>query len=174
MSFTLYDATIPVYRQLLGATKGLVSKAEAYCDAGHASAGDIIGARLIDDMEPFSFQIKAVSMHSKHALDGVREGSFSPFPGEYPESFAEMHARLDEAIAALDDWDPDTVNALVGKPMQFKLGERAIPFTAEGFLMSFAMPNFQFHTATAYDVLRAKGLEIGKIDYLGQLQIATG
>lgn len=174
MSFTLYDATIPVYRQLLGATKSLIGKAETFCGEGHTSADDIVNARLIEDMEPFNFQIKAVSMHSKDALDGVREGSFSPYPGEYPESFADMRERIDTAIAALDAWDPDTVNALVGKPMVFKLGERAIPFSAEGFLMSFAMPNFQFHAATAYDVLRAQGVKIGKIDYLGQMQIAAG
>ncbi len=174
MAFSLYDATIPVFTQLLGAAKHLVGKAEEHCADGPASETDLVNARLIDDMEPLSFQIKAVSMHSKGAMDGVSEGSFSPYMGDYPESFAAMHERIDEAVAALDEWDRAAVDALVGQPMQFKLGELVLPFTAESYLMSFAMPNFQFHLATAYDILRAQGVGIGKRDYLGQLQIKAG
>ena len=171
MPFSLYDATIPVFQQLLGATDSLIGKAETYCADGKASEADIVGARLIDDMEPLSFQIKAVAMHSKGALDGVAAGSFSPTPGDYPESFEAMHARIDDALATVGSWDRERVEALVDQPMQFKLGEMVMPFTAPGFLMSFAMPNFQFHATTAYDILRAQGMGIGKRDYLGQLQM---
>ena len=43
-----------------------------------------------------------------------------------------------------------------------------LPFTAEGFLMSFSLPNFFFHATTAYDILRMKGVALGKPDYLGR------
>ena len=46
-------------------------------------------------------------------------------------------------------------------------------FTAEGFLMSFSLPNFYFHATTAYDILRSKGVPVGKMDFLGQLDIKT-
>jgi hypothetical protein len=32
-----------------------------------------------------------------------------------------------------------------------------LPFKAEGFLMTFSMPNFHFHATTAYDILRSQG-----------------
>ena len=53
----------------------------------------------------------------------------------------------------------------------FDLRGMKLPFTAENFLLSFSQPNFYFHAATAYDILRAKGLSLGKRDFLGQLRM---
>ena len=55
----------------------------------------------------------------------------------------------------------------------FSMGDRKIPFKAEGFLMSFSLPNFHFHATTAYDILRQKGVPLGKRDDLGRLRIAA-
>jgi hypothetical protein len=55
--------------------------------------------------------------------------------------------------------------------MVFQLGERRLPFLVEDFLLSFSMPNFYFHTATAYDLLRLRGMPLGKRDYLGRLRL---
>ncbi len=46
-----------------------------------------------------------------------------------------------------------------------------LPFKAEGFLLSFSLPNFHFHATTAYDILRMKGVPLGKRDYLGKMRI---
>jgi hypothetical protein len=56
-----------------------------------------------------------------------------------------------------------------GRPLRFKDVRRE--FTAESFLLSYALPNFYFHAVTAYDLLRARGLTIGKSDYLGELAV---
>jgi hypothetical protein len=66
---------------------------------------------------------------------------------------------------------PEAVNALLGHDVTFRVGERALPFTAEGFLMSFSLPNFFFHATTAYDILRHKGAPLGKRDFLGRLKL---
>jgi hypothetical protein len=66
---------------------------------------------------------------------------------------------------------PETVNALVGGDVTFRLGDRALPFTTEGFLMSFSLPNFFFHAATAYDILRHKGAPLGKRDFMGKMKL---
>ena len=55
--------------------------------------------------------------------------------------------------------------------MAFVMGERRMPFTAEGFLMSFSLPNLHFHATTAYDILRMQGVPLGKRDYLGGLRL---
>jgi hypothetical protein len=66
---------------------------------------------------------------------------------------------------------PDAVNALVGRDVAFQFGDRKLPFTAEEFLMSFSLPNFFFHATTAYDILRHKGVPLGKRDFMGRLRI---
>ena len=48
-----------------------------------------------------------------------------------------------------------------------------MPFTAEGFLLTFSLANFHFHATTAYDILRSKGVPLGKRDYLGRIKLKT-
>ena len=66
---------------------------------------------------------------------------------------------------------PEEVNALEGRDMVFQFGERKMPFTVEGFLMSFSMPNLHFHATTGYDILRTRGVPLGKRDYMGPLRL---
>ena len=77
-----------------------------------------------------------------------------------------MQALVAQTREALEAWTPDAVNALGGRDVVFALGEHKLPFTTEGFLMSFSLPNFFFHATTAYDILRHKGAPIGKRDFL--------
>jgi hypothetical protein len=65
----------------------------------------------------------------------------------------------------------EEVNALEGRDMAFQFRDRNIPFTAETFVLSFSLPNFYFHATTAYDILRNKGVPLGKRDFMGRLRI---
>ena len=76
-----------------------------------------------------------------------------------------------EAEAALLAVTREEVEGFMGKEVWFRAGERQLPFTAEDFLMSFSLPNFYFHAATAYDILRWKGVPLGKRDYIGRLRM---
>ena len=70
--------------------------------------------------------------------------------------------------------EADEVNAMAGKDVVFSMKDVTIPFVAEDFLMSFSIPNFHFHATTTYDILRMKGVTLGKRDYLGKLAIKQG
>ena len=72
--------------------------------------------------------------------------------------------------AALEVIEPAEIDAFVGRDMRFTAGERRLEFTAENFLLSFSQPNFYFHAATTYDLLRWKGVRIGKRDFTGRLR----
>ena len=170
MTFSLYDALIPNFRQTVGAVRALIDKAEAFCAERGVAPDEIIQARLAEDMLPFAYQVKSVAVHSVGAIEGVRRGQFSPDTSEPPASFAGLAARMDEAAAALEAVTPDEVHDFIGGDMAFVFGERRIPFSAEEFLLSFSLPNFYFHATTAYDILRWKGLPLGKRDYMGGLR----
>ena len=173
MSFSLYAATIPSCRQILGAVAGLLRTADAFCTEKSLPPSEIIQARLAPDMFPFAYQVKSAAVHSIGAIEGVRKGVFSPDTTPPPESFAALGQRIEAALAALEAIDPAEIEGFLGRPMRFVLGERRIDFTAEEFLLSFSQPNFYFHATTAYDILRWKGLPIGKRDYIGKLRIKT-
>ena len=52
--------------------------------------------------------------------------------------------------------------------MCFVFGDRRLDFTAEDLLLSFSQPNFYFHATTTYDILRWKGVPLGKRDFMGR------
>ncbi|WP_416462957.1 DUF1993 domain-containing protein [Sphingomonas sp. VDB2] len=170
MAFTLYAATIPSYLQILSSVERLVGKAEAYCAANNLLPDALIDARLAPDMQPFAYQVKSTAVHSIGAIEGVRRGSFSPDIAPPPASFDALRNRVAETIASLKGMDPDEVESFIGRDMRFTFGDNHIDFLAEDFLLSFSQPNFYFHATTAYDILRMKGLEIGKRDFNGRVR----
>ena len=170
MTVSLHAATVLSWRQTLGALAGLLGKAEAFCKDKGLAPSELIQARLAPDMLPFAYQVKSAAVHSLGAIEGVRRGVFSPDMTPPPDSFAALGARIAETLRALEAVTAAEVESFIGRDMRFEIGERRIEFTAENFLLSFSMPNFYFHATTAYDILRSKGVQIGKRDFMGPLR----
>jgi uncharacterized protein len=171
MAFSLYAATVPSYLQILGAVSGLLVRAESFCTEKGIAPQELIQARLAEDMLPFAYQVKSTAVHSHGAIEGVRKGVFSPDMTPPPETFAALKTRIAETLAALRAIDVAEVDGFLGRDMRFSFGDRRMDFTAENFLLSFSQPNFYFHATTAYDILRWKGLPIGKRDFMGKPRV---
>jgi hypothetical protein len=171
MSISLYSAVVPSYLQILESVSGLLDKAEAFCSERGLAPEQIIQARLAEDMLPFAYQVKSTAVHSLGSIEGVRRGVFSPDTTQPPETFAALKARVGEARSALAALKPAEVDGFVGRDMRFEFGERRLEFKAEEFLLSFSQPHFYFHATTAYDILRWKGVKIGKRDFMGRVRV---
>ena len=167
MTLSLYDATIPSNLQILRALDGLLGKAEAFAAERGFAPETLIDARLAADMLPFGYQLKACAAHSVGGIEGVRGGSFSPDRSPWPTDFAGLHAVLRDAIATLEAIDRDEFDTLADTDTKFEFGTFVMPFTGANFLLSFSQPNFYFHATTAYAILRAQGVPIGKRDFMG-------
>ena len=168
MTLSLYSAVVPNYIQILGAVAGLLDKAEAHCGDTGGDPAALLSARLADDMLPFGYQVKSCAAHSAGAIEGVRAGVFSPDMTPWPIDLPGLRAAVGGALTLVEALSPDEVNGFVGRDMRFEMGEMKMPFTAEEFLLSFSQPNFYFHATTAYDILRWKGVKLGKRDFLGR------
>lgn len=168
MSLSLYDATIPSYLQILAAVSQLLDKGQAFCAEKGLDPNSLLQARLADDMNPFVYQVKSTKVHSLGAIEGIRRGSFSPDNSTPPQTFPDLKAQVAETVAALTAMAPSDIESLIGREVYFVFGERRVPYTAENFLLSFSQPNFYFHASTAYDILRWKGVQIGKRDFIGR------
>lgn len=172
MAISLYDLSVVSFLQTLGGVEGFLAKGLAHFKEKGIDPNEIVETRLFPDMAPFRFQIVSAAHHSAGGIKGAMAGHFSP-PKPAGEDYAGLQKLVSDARAALEAIKPDEVNALEGKDVIFTMGDRKIPFKAEGFLMSFSLPNFHFHATTAYDILRQKGVPLGKRDYLGKLRIAN-
>ncbi|WP_188762940.1 DUF1993 family protein [Sandarakinorhabdus glacialis] len=100
-------------------------------------------------------------------IEGVRAGSFSPEMSAWPTDFAGLHGVLQTAIASLKAIDREEFDALAESDTKFAFGTTMMPFTGANFLLSFSQPNFYFHATTAYGILRAQGVKLGKRDFMG-------
>src|SRR5436190_604022 len=90
----------------------------------------------------------------------------------YLQTLGGVEGFLGKSIGHFNDNKVDA-NELEGKDMVFQIRDNKLPFTAEGFLLSFSLPNFYFHATTAYDILRSKGVPIGKRDFLGRMRMKS-
>lgn len=167
MTFSLYDAVVPSNLQILKAVDALLDKAAAFCTEQGRSEADLIEARLAPDMLPFGYQVKSCGAHSIGGIEAVRVGVFHPDLKPWPIDFAGLHGVLQSAVASLEAIDREAFDALVDSDTQFAFGETRMPFTGANFLLSFSQPNFYFHATTAYAILRAQGVKLGKRDFIG-------
>jgi hypothetical protein len=170
MATSLYDLSVASFLQTGTAVAGFLDRTARHCAETGADPDDFVDARLIDDMAPFHFQIEALSHHCVWGMEAVKTGVFDPPALIGPIPFADLQAMIARAVTALEALTPDEVNRWAGKDLDLQIGPRRLAFTSETFLLSFSLPNFHFHAVTAYDILRMKGVPLGKRDYEGQLR----
>ena len=106
------------------------------------------------------------------ATDSAKGGA-ARLSGKEPPSFAdeettfpELKARIAKTIAFLDTVTPDQFEGAEERIIELKFPQRTMTFNGKDFLLGFSIPNFLFHVTTAYDILRAQGVPLGKADYL--------
>lgn len=171
MAISLYDVSVAGFLQSLQGVSGFLDKGAQHCQANGIDLTSIVETRIAPDMWPFRKQIVSVVHHSLGAIEGVKKGTFSPPTDQREHDYAGLQKLVADARTALKAIAPEDVNALEGKDMAFVMGDFRLPFTAENFLMSFSIPNLHFHATTAYDILRSKGVPVGKRDYSGAMRI---
>ncbi len=169
MAISLYDISVGSYLQILGGVSGVMDKGKA----SGIDLGKVVEARLIDSMQPFSFQVISTAHHSLGAIEGLRAGVFSPRSPNDGLDYDGLHGLIQAAIEGLGKVSADEVNALEGGDMRFEFDDFKVPFTAEGFIQSFSLPNFYFHATTTYDILRSKGVDLGKMDFMGAIRVKS-
>jgi len=171
MPLSLHASFAPSGLQMLGTAQHLLNKTEAWCGEKDCDHEEILVAKLIDDMLPFCYQIKSVAEHTQGAIEAVREGVYSPDLNPPPTTFEGLRAKLTAAQAFMSELTEDELESWIGRDMRFEFKDRRMDFTVENFLLSFAQPNFYFHTTAAYSIARHMGVQIGKMDFMGAVRI---
>ena len=165
MSLSMYDVSVPVFRQILSGLTGVLDKAEAHCEEAGVDHKTWIDGKLAEDMFPFSFQVSLSIMHSAGAVATLR-GQERPLSMGL-ETFADCKAAVVAAIAELDAVTAGDLAGSDEKDVVFKSPGGTLPFVGRDYLLTFALPNFYFHASTAYDIVRHAGVPVGKRDFLG-------
>lgn len=167
MSLSMYSASIPVLARMLGNLQAILRKAEVYAGERKIEPGVLLNARLAPDMLPLVSQVQIATDNAKGCaarLAGLEVPSYA----DTESSFAELQARIDKTLAFMSGIEAAQVDGSEGRPITLKFPNMELHFNGQDYLLGFVLPNFFFHVTTAYAILRHNGLDIGKMDYLGQ------
>jgi len=165
MSF--YDATVPLFTQMLTALTGIINKAEAHCQAKGIQPDVLLSARLYPDMLPFTKQIQLACDFAAKSTARLAHVEV-PSTADTEKSFDELRQRLARTIDYLKTFKPAQFEGAEVKDITFPAGPNTnLTLKGQQFVNRFALPNFFFHASIAHGILRHNGVEIGKRDFLG-------
>jgi hypothetical protein len=166
MSSTLYDASAPVFAGMLRNMRAWLDKAAAEKDPAA-----LVEARLIEDMKPLTAQYQFASDSAKNAIARLI-GETAPSMPDTEATLAELQERCDKTVAYIESVDPAAFAGADEREVVMKFPNgTGYRFTGADYLRRFALPNFYFHATTAYAILRAQGVSLGKPDYLQHLGV---
>ena len=166
MKISMYQASAPRFANTLKNLSAILDKAQAHCEAKKIEPAALAGMRLIADMFPLSRQVQIACDTAKGAVARLA-GAEIPKHEDTEQTFAELKQRIAKTIDFILSVKPDRIDGSDDKQVQLKLGSRDVSFTGMQYLLGHAYPNFYFHVTTAYNILRANGVDVGKRDYLG-------
>jgi len=168
MAITLYDLTVPVFLRGLGVMSAVLEKGRAYAEAAGIDPVELVEARLAPDMLTLAGQVQRASDTAKFTavrIGGVENVRFA----DEEKSFADLQDRLARTRDFLETVPRDAIDNQEGTTIQANIGRTPVSIGAVEYAQKFAVPNFYFHITTAYDILRSRGVVLGKMDYIGAL-----
>ena len=167
MSFTIYESTIPPMTAMLRNLSKILDKAAAQAKDKGIPLSALLEARLAPDMHPFPRQIQIASDTAKGCAARLA-GIEAPSMADTESTFDELQARIAKTVAFLESVKKEQLFGAEDRTVTLKFPNGEMNFSGRDYATLFAMPNFYFHVTVAYGLLRHKGIEIGKRDYLGE------
>ncbi|MEJ0095851.1 MAG: DUF1993 domain-containing protein [Methylocella sp.] len=168
MSLSIYEVTVPAFIRGFTNLAAILAKAEAHAKATGLDPKTFLEARLAPDMAPLTAQVQRASDIAKGCMVRLSVIENVSLP-DTETSFPELKTRIDATVGLLRPISAKQLEGAEDRRVDFKMRDRPVSLDGRSFVIDFVLPNFYFHVTTAYGLLRHKGLEIGKTDYLGAL-----
>ena len=166
MTLSMYAASVPVLKQMLGSLSDIIAKAIADATERSIDPAVFVTDRLAPDMFPFSRQVQIATDMAKGAVCRLA-GVEIPKYEDSETTLEELQARLAKTIAFIETIPASAINGSEEKDITITLRRGDLQFKGHAYLLHWALPQVIFHVTTAYDILRHNGVPIGKRDFVG-------
>jgi hypothetical protein len=168
MPFSIHQASVPVFIQFLESLSAVLGKAAAHAQARKVEPAVFCQLRLSPDMLPLARQVSIACDFAKLATARLAAVE-APKHADDEKDFIQLQERIARTLDFVRSVPQADVEAGADRSVTVKLpaGERT--FSGPIYLMHMVLPNFFFHITTAYAILRANGVELGKLDFIGSL-----
>jgi hypothetical protein len=165
----MYQASIPVFMHGLTNLSGILSKAESHATAKKIDPSVLLNARLYPDMFALTRQVQIATDIVKGGVARLAGVDVPSLP-DTETTFVELQARIVKISEFISGFKPVQIDGAEDKTIDLKVGGNDMKFKGQPYLLSFVIPNFYFHISIAYAILRHSGVDIGKMDFLGNIQ----
>ena len=167
MSITMYNASVPIFKQQLDALIIILGKAEAHAIENNITLNTLLHAKLFPDMLDLIRQVQIASDFAK-GVSARLAGVDVPVFEDNEASFQELQARIAKTLHFISSLDPTSIEGSEERTIVTREGTpKEKTFTGQHYLLHYGIPQFFFHITTAYAILRINGITIGKRDYMG-------
>ncbi len=169
MSLSMFQASMPVAAHALHNLAAVLAKGKAHIDAKKLDEASLVNFRLFPDMLPLASQVRIACDMVKGAgarLAGVEVPKFA----DDEKTFDELIARVQKTLDFIGTLKAAQIDGSEAREITLPSPRGAMKFTGQNYLFQFVLPNLYFHSATAYNILRHNGVEVGKMDFLGKIQ----
>ncbi len=163
----MFENTIPVIIHSLSNLQNILAKAEQYADQKQFSGEVLVNARLFPDMLPLAKQVQIAADTAKGCAGRLSDTAIPSF-ADNETTLSALRERLEKTIAYLQTMKPEQINGSEARAIELKFPKSTLKFTGIDYVNYFVLPNLYFHVTTAYAILRHNGVELGKVDYLGE------
>jgi hypothetical protein len=168
MTISMYQASVPVFVKGMTNLKAILEKAAAHAQERKIDDTVFVTARLYPNMLPLAKQIQIASDFARGTTARLA-GVEPPAMEDNEKTLADLIARVDRTLDYVKPFTAAQIDGSEAKTITRQVRGQPRTFTGLNYLLQYALPNFYFHSATAYGILRHNGVEIGKQDFLGSL-----
>jgi hypothetical protein len=165
----MYRQVVSQCAQTLKNIEVWLDKAEQHAAAKKFDIGVILNGRLAPDMKNFIYQVQSACDYVKGAAAWL-SGQKPPRHEDNEKTVADLRTRIRKTVAFVES---------VGEKQYEGARDCKVTFSwapgkemgGEDYLLQMTVPNTYFHAAMAYAILRHNGVDVGKMDFLGPINL---
>ncbi len=162
----MYQASALRFAAMLKNLSAILDKAQAHAGAKKIDELVLTSARLYPDMLALTSQVQIACDSAKGAVARLA-GLEIPKHEDTEKTFDDLKARIAKTLAFIASVKPAQIDGTEDREVVLKIGGQNVPFKGAQYLLGYAWPNFYFHCAMTYGILRHNGIDLGKRDFLG-------
>lgn len=166
MTISMYAASVPVVKQMLGSLSAILAKAEAHAAAHKINPEVLVQTRLFPDMLPLAKQVQIACDFSKGLCARLAAVDAPKFE-DNELTLADLQERIRKTLDFVETIKPEQINGTEERDITFSFGTNTREFKGMPYLLHYAVPQIVFHVTIAYAILRSNGVALGKGDFIG-------
>ena len=173
MAMSMYRASVPIFLQMLTCLAAVIDKAAAHCATNKIEEAALLQDRLYPDMFCLARQIRQSADFGRYTPGRLAGVPGPEFAAVDDTSFAAAKKRVEDSLAFVKTLTRAQIEGTEDKDIVWTAGQNTRKMKGAAYLQQFALPNFFFFVTTAYDILRHRGVPIGKRDFLGPINMGS-